>query len=137
MFCCTAGLRRWDYFWGNIPKFAEQITSRQLWTTVSGIFDIFSLNFSMTHFSCSKPFPLTCPMLENNILNKWILLKTNLCGINFPNFKNFDWFGENQHLRNFPVRVHFRGNFAVEFGKSLWGVFVFVFNLFPKTVVFI
>ena len=25
----------------------------------------------------------------------------------------------------------------MEFGKSLWGVFVFVFNLFPKTVVFI
>ena len=25
----------------------------------------------------------------------------------------------------------------MEFGKSLWGVFVFVFNLFPKIVVFI
>ena len=27
-------------------------------------------------------------------------------GLIFPNFVNFDRFGENQHLRNFPLKTH-------------------------------
>ena len=51
-------------------------------------------------------------------LNKSIFLKTYFFGTNFPDFKNFDRLAENQYLRNFPFRAHFRGNFAVKFGKS-------------------
>ena len=66
-----------------------------------------------------------------------MVLKTNLCGTIFPNSVNFDQFGENQCLRNFPFKAHFRAKFPVKFGKSLWRVFAFLCKIFPKTVVLI
>ena len=37
-----------------------------------------------------------------------IFLKANLCGINFPEFCEFDRLGENQYQRNFLFRAHLR-----------------------------
>ena len=88
------------------------------------------------------------------------LLKINICGTNFPEFVIFNRLGENQLLKNFPLRANLRQLTPAEiffridlrklkrdlqciFAKidttksweQLRGVFVFLFKIFPKAAV--
>ena len=54
-FSYTVGLRSWYVFLVVFLEFQNK-SREQLWTTASELFDIFSLNFSVVHFSGLEAF---------------------------------------------------------------------------------
>ena len=84
--------------------------------TASELFNIFALNFTIVHLSCSKPN----------------LIKTNLCGTNFPILCDF-W---STWWKSISKKFSFQGSFAkVDLQKlitdwSLIFIFTFIFSDF-------
>ena len=83
------------HFSSDFLKFPEQRISREKATTASEVFHVLLINFSIVHFSCLTAFAAhfhlvkSFYLLQNITLNMSFLLKTNLCGTNFPEFLEF------------------------------------------------